>query len=402
MDHFLYKNEALHAEEQTIEELAERFGTPLYVYSAATLRRHVDVLRSAMGNIGHLICYAVKANNHPAVLRVLAESGCGADVVSAGEIRLARAAGMAAEHIVFSGVGKQAHEMEYALEEGIVQFNVESRPELEALSAVAVRMGKKAPVAFRVNPDVAAGTHHKISTGRKEDKFGIPASEAQDYYRLAASLPGIEITGISMHIGSQLTSLEPFRLAYRRMAELVGALRAEGHRLDLIDLGGGLGVPYEGGAAPPPLPEEYGWLIRETLQSAGGRIILEPGRLIVANAGILVSRVIYVKETATRRFVILDAGMNDLLRPAMYDARHEIVPVREASPDTPRLLYDVVGPVCETGDTFARDEELPELKAGDLVALRTAGAYGAVMASRYNARELPGQILVDGAEVREE
>ncbi len=396
MDHFLYRNGALHAEDVPLSEIAASVGTPFYCYSTATLERHFRLFDEALAGMDHLVCYAMKAASNVAILRTLAALGAGMDVVSGGEYLRAKAAGVPGERIVFSGVGKTEAEMRLALEGGVRQFNVESEPEMEALNRVALALGKVAPITVRVNPDVDAKTHAKIATGKSENKFGIPIARAREVYANAARLPGLRVVGIDVHIGSQLTDLEPFRLAYRKVAELAEVLRADGHRIERLDLGGGLGIPYERSNAAPPLPIDYGGMIREELGHLGCEIEIEPGRLIVGNAGIMVSEVIYVKEGEGRDFLILDGAMNDLIRPAMYDAHHDIVPVVEPAPGTENRAYDVVGPVCETGDTFARQRPLPALQAGDLVAFRSAGAYGAVMASEYNTRPLIPEVLVKG------
>ena len=396
MDHFLYRNGALHAEDVPLSEIAASVGTPFYCYSTATLERHFRLFDEALAGMDHLVCYAMKAASNVAILRTLAALGAGMDVVSGGEYLRAKAAGVPGERIVFSGVGKTEAEMRLALEGGVRQFNVESEPEMEALNRVALALGKVAPITVRVNPDVDAKTHAKIATGKSENKFGIPIARAREVYAHAARLPGLRVVGIDVHIGSQLTDLEPFRLAYRKVAALAEVLRADGHRIERLDLGGGLGIPYERSNAAPPLPIDYGGMIREELGHLGCEIEIEPGRLIVGNAGIMVSEVIYVKEGEGRDFLILDGAMNDLIRPAMYDAHHDIVPVVEPAPGTENRAYDVVGPVCETGDTFARQRPLPALKAGDLVAFRSAGAYGAVMASEYNTRPLIPEVLVKG------
>ncbi|MBC7165583.1 MAG: diaminopimelate decarboxylase [Roseovarius sp.] len=396
MDHFLYRGGVLHAEDVPIPEIAAAVGTPFYCYSTATLTRHYRLFDEALAGMDHLVCYAMKAASNQAILRTLAGLGAGMDVVSGGEYARAIAAGVPGERIVFSGVGKTREEMRAALIGGIRQFNVESEPEMRALSEVAVSLGKGAPITIRVNPDVDARTHAKIATGKSENKFGIPIARARAVYAEAASLPGLEVVGIDVHIGSQLTDLAPFRAAYEKVAELTEALRADGHDIRRLDLGGGLGIPYTRSNEAPPLPMEYGALIREVLGHLRCEIEIEPGRLIVGNAGVLVSRVIYVKEGEGRDFLILDAAMNDLIRPAMYDAHHEIVPVIEPAPGTEQRPYDVVGPVCESGDTFARARHLPPLAAGDLVAFRSAGAYGAVMASEYNTRPLIPEVLVNG------
>lgn len=398
MDHFLYRDGILHAEDVPVPTIAEAVGTPFYLYSAATLTRHYRLFDEALAWAdAHLVCYAVKANSNQAVLKLLGDLGAGMDVVSGGEYARARAAGVPGERIVFSGVGKTEAEMRQALEGGIRQFNVESEPELAALSGIAQTMGVTAPVAIRVNPDVDARTHEKIATGKAENKFGIPIARASDVYAQAAALPGIEVVGIDVHIGSQLTELEPFEQAFRKVADLTRHLRGEGHQIRRLDLGGGLGIPYEARSnAAPPLPTEFGALIRSTVGDLGCEIEIEPGRLIAGNAGILVSRVIYLKSGEGRDFLILDAAMNDLIRPTMYAAHHDIVPVVEPAPGTAPRVFDVVGPVCETGDTFAKGREIAPVEAGDLVAFRSAGAYGAVMASEYNSRPLVPEVLVSG------
>jgi len=396
VDHFLYHDGVLHAEDVPLPEIAEAVGTPFYCYSTATLERHYRLFDEALAGMEHLVCYAMKAASNQAILRTLARLGAGMDVVSGGEYARAIAAGVPGERIVFSGVGKTREEMRVALIGGIRQFNVESEPELRMLSEVAVSLGVVAPITIRINPDVDAKTHAKIATGKSENKFGIPIAKARAVYAEAAALPGIDVVGIDVHIGSQLTDLAPFRSAYEKVAELTQLLRADGHAIRRLDLGGGLGIPYTRSNEAPPLPIEYGALIHDVLGHLGCEIEIEPGRLIVGNAGILVSRVIYVKEGEGRDFVILDAAMNDLIRPAMYDAHHDIVPVIEPAPGVEMRPHDVVGPVCESGDTFARARPLPPLAAGDLVAFRSAGAYGAVMSSEYNTRPLIPEVLVHG------
>ena len=395
MDHFLYRDGILHAEDVAIPEIAAQVGTPFYVYSTATLERHYRLFVEALSPLPHLVCFAVKSNGNVAVLKTLARLGAGMDVVSGGEYLRAKAAGVPGDRIVFSGIGKTREEMRLTLEGGIRQFNVESEPELRALSEVAASMGLRAPITIRVNPDVDAKTHEKIATGKKENKFGIPIARARAVYAEAARLPGIEVVGIDVHIGSQLTELEPFEQAYRKVADLTHALRADGHNIRRLDLGGGLGIPYERSNTAPPLPIEYGALIKRCVGDLGCEVEIEPGRLISGNAGLMVSSVIYLKEGEGRNFLILDAAMNDLVRPSMYDAHHDIVPVIEPRPGLEPLPFDVVGPVCETGDTFAKARLLPALGAGDLVAFRSAGAYGAVMASEYNTRPLIPEVLVD-------
>ncbi|MGN6516818.1 MAG: diaminopimelate decarboxylase [Rhizomicrobium sp.] len=394
MNHFHYRDGRLFAEDVDLTTLAREVGTPFYCYSSATLERHYRVFADAFPK-GTLVAYSVKANGNLGVLRTLGALGAGADVVSGGELKKALKAGIPADKIVFSGVGKTREEMKLGLEAGIHQFNVESEPELAALNDAAGSLGKRAPITFRINPDVDAKTHAKITTGTSENKFGIPWSRARDAYKLAASLPHVEIVGVDVHIGSQITELGPFEAAFLRVAELVRALRADGHAINRIDLGGGLGVPYAPTDPEPPPPESYGGVVSKAVEGLGCALILEPGRLIAANAGILVARVTYVKQGQARKFLILDAGMNDLIRPAMYDAHHEIVSVREAIAGS---VYDVVGPICESSDLFGRDRRLPEMKEGDLVAILTAGAYGAVMSSAYNARPPAAEVLVRGNE----
>ncbi|HEX9857813.1 MAG TPA: diaminopimelate decarboxylase [Paracoccaceae bacterium] len=396
MDHFLYRNGSLHAEDVSLAEIAASVGTPFYCYSAATLTRHFRLFSEALSPLPHLVCFSVKSLSNLAVLKLLGGLGAGMDVVSGGEYLRAKAAGVPGDRIVFSGVGKTQDEMRLALAGGIRQFNVESEPELRALSALATAMGLTAPITLRVNPDVDARTHEKIATGKKENKFGIPIDRAPAVYAEAAALPGIEVVGIDVHIGSQLTELEPFEQAFRKVADLTHRLRAEGHSIRRLDLGGGLGIPYTRSNEAPPLPLDYGALIKRTLGDLGCEIEIEPGRLIAGNSGVLVSSVIYVKEGEGRDFLILDAAMNDLVRPSMYGAHHDIIPVEEPAPATEAHVYDIVGPVCETGDTFARARPIPPLDSGDLVAFRSAGAYGAVMASEYNTRPLIPEVLVMG------
>ncbi|GGA99048.1 diaminopimelate decarboxylase [Allosediminivita pacifica] len=396
MDHFLYRDGQLHAEDVPVADLAATHGTPFYLYSTATLLRHYRLFDEALSWGPHLVCYAMKAASNLAILKTLAAEGAGMDVVSGGEYARAKAAGVPGDRIVFSGVGKTREEIAQALEGGIRQFNVESEPELAVISELAAARNMEVPIAIRVNPDVDAKTHAKIATGKSENKFGIPIARAREVYAHAASLPGIKVTGIDVHIGSQLTDLEPFEMAYRKVADLTEQLRAEGHEITRLDLGGGLGIPYARDNNAPPLPTDYGALIQRTVGHLGCEIEIEPGRLIAGNAGILVSRVIYVKEGEGRDFLILDAAMNDLIRPAMYDAWHDIVPVKQPAPGVETRNYDIVGPVCESGDTFAKARPMPPLKAGDLVAFRSAGAYGAVMSSEYNSRPLVPEILAHG------
>ncbi len=396
MDHFLYQGGILHAEEVAIPEIAAEVGTPFYVYSTATLTRHFRLFSEALSPLPHLVCFAIKSLSNVAVLKVLGDLGAGMDVVSKGEYLRAKAAGVPGERIVFSGVGKTRDEIRTALEGGIRQFNVESEPEMRAISEIATELGKLAPITVRVNPDVDAKTHAKIATGKSENKFGIPIARAREVYAEAAKLPGLKVVGIDVHIGSQLTELAPFEAAFDKVAELTEVLRADGHEITRLDLGGGLGIPYTRSNEAPPLPVEYGQMIRRKLGHLGCEIEIEPGRLISGNSGILVSEVIYVKNGEGRDFLILDAAMNDLVRPSMYDAWHDIVPVVEGAPGDPTQPFDVVGPVCETGDTFAKARDLPLLSDGDLVAFRSAGAYGAVMASEYNTRPLIPEVLVNG------
>lgn len=397
MDFFNYKNGRLHAEDVAIDAIADEVGTPFYVYSTATLTRHFNVFADALRGTNALVCYAVKANSNQAVIRTLATLGAGADVVSGGELQRALKAGVKAHKIVFSGVGKSDGEIRAALEAGIKQINVESVPEMERISTIATDMGVSAPVALRVNPDVDAGTHEKITTGRKENKFGIEWTNAHEVYAKAAALPGIAVRGIAVHIGSQLLDLKPFRDAYVRAGDLVAMLRADGLPVETLDIGGGLGIPYgDEDEAGSPDPEAYAEVIRETVGNLGVELVLEPGRMIAGNSGLLVTRVEYVKEGATKTFLIVDAGMNDLIRPTLYDAYHQIVTVAEPDKGGERVNVDIVGPICETGDTFAKNRSLPPVQAGDLLAVRTAGAYGAVQASTYNTRPLIPEVMVNG------
>ena len=398
MDHFLYRDGELFAEDVSVAEIAAEVGTPFYLYSTATFERHFRLFDEALEGVDHLVCYAMKAASNQAILKTLAAVGAGMDVVSGGEYARAKAAGIPGDKIVFSGVGKTVEEIEAALTGGIRQFNVESEPEMEAIDAVAVRLGVVAPITIRVNPDVDAKTHAKIATGKSENKFGIPISRARDVYAHAATLKGLQIVGIDVHIGSQLTEREPFELAYNTVAELTETLRGDGHTIKRLDLGGGLGIPYTRSNEAPPLPVEYGQMIKDTLGHLGCEIEIEPGRLIAGNAGIMVSNVIYVKEGEDRKFMIVDAAMNDLIRPAMYEAHHDIIAVHEAEAGVEQVSYDIVGPVCESGDTFAKSRVMPPVEAGDLIAFRSAGAYGAVMASEYNSRPLIPEVLVKEGE----
>lgn len=395
MNHFQYSDGVLFAEGVSIPAIASAVGTPFYVYSTATFTRHFKVFAEAFSGDDALVCYAVKANSNQAILTMLAKLGAGMDVVSEGELRRALAAGVPAEKIVFSGVGKTVREIDFALDAGIYCFNVESEPELEVLNARAVIKGMKAPVSFRINPDVDARTHAKISTGKKENKFGISFERAHDVYAHAASLPGIRVSGIDMHIGSQITDLAPFRDAFRLMRKLVEELRAEGHEIDHVDVGGGLGIPYHFDNDPPPEPTAYAAVIREELAGLDCRIVAEPGRMVAGNAGIFVTEVIYVKDAENKSFVIVDGAMNDLIRPTLYEAFHDIRPV-VSKPGADHMKADVVGPICETGDYLALDREMPRPEPGDLLAVSTAGAYGAVQAGTYNTRLLVPEVLVDG------
>ncbi|NML75902.1 diaminopimelate decarboxylase [Rhizobium sp. S-51] len=398
MNHFDYRDGVLYAEDVSVLDIAKAVGTPFYCYSTATLERHYKVFSKAFAGVESMVCYAMKANSNQAVLKTLARLGAGVDVVSEGELRRALAAGIPANRIMFSGVGKTVSEMDLGLEAGIYCFNVESEPELEVLNARAVKAGKQAHVSFRVNPDVDAKTHAKISTGKKENKFGISFERARAVYARAASLPGIKVTGIDMHIGSQITELQPFEDAFRLLRELVETLRADGHAIDHVDVGGGLGIPYKDDNNPPPEPDHYARIVKEQLAGLNCKIVAEPGRLIVGNAGILVTEVIYVKDGGEKTFVIVDAAMNDLIRPTLYEAHHEIRPVVIQAASAPRIRADVVGPVCETGDYLALDREMAMPKAGDLMAVGSAGAYGAVQASTYNTRRLVPEVLVKDSE----
>jgi diaminopimelate decarboxylase len=395
MHHFAYrrgvsKASVLHAEEVDLCDLASAVGTPFYCYSTATLERHYQVFAEAFAaRPDTLVCYSIKANSNLGVLKTLARLGAGMDVVSEGELRRALTVGVPGERIAFSGVGKTKEEMAVALEAGIFAFNVESEPELRSLSEVAEGQGQTARIAFRVNPDVDAETHHKISTGKAENKFGVPFEQALSLYRQADALPGIAPTGVHMHIGSQITELAPFQNAFALLTELVGTLRGAGFAIEFVNLGGGLGIPYRPDTPAPPLPTDYARLVNEALSGVDVRLLFEPGRMIAGNAGILVSRVLYVKTTPNKTFTVVDAAMNDLIRPTLYDAHHQILPVVEPAPGTPTRITDVVGPVCETGDYLALARPLPELNAGDLIAIMTAGAYG-------NSRLLVPEVLVSG------
>jgi diaminopimelate decarboxylase len=398
MHHFDYRDGVLHAEAVAIDRIAADVGTPFYCYSTATLTRHYNVFAGAFNNVDALVCYAMKANSNQAVLKTLAKLGAGADVVSGGELKRARAAGIAPEKIMFSGVGKTTDELALALDEGILCINVESEPELALLSQIAASRGCTAHVSLRVNPDIDAKTHHKIATGKAENKFGIPISRAREVYADAAKLPGIAVAGVDMHIGSQITDLDPFGNAFALLAEFVRMLRADGHTIAHIDLGGGLGIPYRDDNEPPPRPEAYADVVKRATRDLGCKLIFEPGRLIVGNAGILVTRVLFVKHGEAKNFVIVDAGMNDLIRPTLYEAHHEIWPVRQPDRAARRIRADVVGPVCESGDFLALDRDLNEPGPGDLLAVMSAGAYGAVQAGTYNTRALVPEVLVNGTE----
>ncbi|MFO1152274.1 MAG: diaminopimelate decarboxylase [Rhodospirillales bacterium] len=396
MDHFCYRDHRLCAEEVPVRAIADAVGTPAYIYAQATIERHYRVFAEAFAGLNTIICFAVKANGNLAVVRTLGLLGAGSDVVSGGELDTAIAAGIPATRIVYSGVGKTADELAHALRLGVMQINVESEPELDLLDTIARSLGRRAPTAIRINPDIDAHTHEKISTGRSENKFGIEWTAAHRVYARAMAMPGIAVTGVAVHIGSQLTDVEPFRAAFHRLRDLVAILRADGLQITTLDLGGGLAVPYGNEGTAIPGPANYAAVIRQTLGDLGCRLILEPGRLIVGNAGVLVTRVLFVKEGATRTFIIVDAGMNDLMRPAMYGAFHAVVTEREPEPEAPLRAVDIVGPVCETSDTFATERLMPTVAAGDLLVIRTAGAYGATMASTYNARALAPEVMVSG------
>ena len=378
-----------------MNEVADQVGTPVYVYSTATLRRHARVIAAAFEGMDCLIAYSVKANGNLAVLKTLASEGCGADVVSGGELKRALTAGIPAERIVFSGVGKTRDEMALGLEHGIHQFNVESGAELIALSDVAAGLGKIAPVALRVNPDVAAGGHPNISTGKAGDKFGVPWTDALGLYEQLKSLPGVNAVGVDVHIGSQIGELEPMRAAFEKTIGLVKKLRENGHDLTRIDLGGGLGIPYQASDNPAP-PSDYAAMIHDVTKDLGLQVVLEPGRVIAGNAGVMVTEVLYHKPAPDRTFMIVDAGMNDLMRPALYQAHHDIVPVIEPADDSKHVEYDIVGPICESTDKFAAKREMPAVKPGERIAFMSSGAYGAVLSSQYNARPLVAEVLVDG------
>jgi diaminopimelate decarboxylase len=394
MHHFAYREGVLHAEAVNLVPLAKTVGTPFYCYSTATLERHYRVFAGAFADVPVLVCYAMKANSNQGVVKTLARLGAGADVVSGGELMRARAAGIPPERIMFSGIGKTPRELALAVDEGILCVNVESEPELELLSTIAAGKGREVNVSLRVNPDVDPKTHAKISTGKAENKFGIPISRAREVYAHAAKLDGVRVAGVDMHIGSQITELAPFDDAFALLSDFVRTLRADGHHIEHVDLGGGLGISYRDDNEPPPHPEQYGELVKRATKGLDCTLIFEPGRLIVGNAGILVTRVLFVKRGEAKTFVIVDAAMNDLIRPTLYDAHHEIRPVREPTSSTPRLVADVVGPVCESGDFLALDRDMPAPQPGDLLAIMTAGAYGAVQAGTYNTRPLVPEVLV--------
>jgi diaminopimelate decarboxylase len=394
MHHFAYRDRVLYAEAVNLAELADVVGTPFYCYSSATIERQYNVFAAAFAGVDALVCYALKANSNQAVVTTLARLGAGADVVSEGELLRARAAGIPPQRIVFSGVGKTARELNLAVEHGILSVNVESESELELLSSIAIAKGRTADISIRVNPDVDPKTHAKIATGKAENKFGIPISRGREVYARAAKLKGVRAIGVDMHIGSQIIDLQPFRDAFALLAEFVGVLRADGHAISHVDVGGGLGVPYREDNEPPPDPNAYAAIVKGATQNLGCRLILEPGRLIVGNAGVLVTRVLHVKHGDAKNFVVVDAGMNDLIRPTLYDAHHDIRPVREPSAGRRRIVADVVGPVCESGDYFALERELAAPDAGDYLALMTAGAYGATQSGTYNSRPLVPEVLV--------
>ncbi len=398
MHHFDYRGGVLHAEAVNLETLAAAVGTPFYCYSTATLERHYKVFAGAFADVRALVCYAMKANSNQAVVKTLAKLGAGADVVSGGELKRARAAGVPGEKIMFSGIGKTAAELALAVDEDILCVNVESEPELELLSSIASSKGRTAHISVRVNPDIDPKTHHKIATGKAENKFGVPISRARAVYAHAAKLPGLKVAGVDMHIGSQITELDPFGAAFRLLAEFVRTLRADGHTITHIDLGGGLGIPYHDGNEPPPHPDEYAKVVKRATRDLDCRLIFEPGRLIVGNAGILITRVLFVKRGEVKTFVVVDAAMNDLIRPTLYDAHHEIWPLHEPKTSTPRIRADVVGPVCESGDFLALDRDIVQPEPGALLAIMSAGAYGAVQAGTYNTRPLVPEVLVNGGE----
>jgi diaminopimelate decarboxylase len=395
MHHFAYRDGVLHAEAVNIDAIAAAVGTPFYCYSTATLVRHFKVFADAFADVSALVCYAMKANSNQAVIRTFAKLGAGADVVSGGELKRARAAGIPPDKIMFSGIGKTASELALAVDEGILCVNVESEPELELLSSIATSKGRTAPISVRVNPDIDAKTHHKIATGKAENKFGIPISRAREIYTRAAKLKGLKVVGVDMHIGSQITELDPFDNAFALLADFVRVLRSDGHRIAHVDLGGGLGIPYRDDNDPPPHPEAYAEVVKRATRDLDCRLIFEPGRLLVGNAGILITRVLFVKHGEAKNFIVVDAGMNDLIRPTLYDAHHEIWPVTQAS-STRRFRADIVGPVCESGDFLAVNRDMVEPAGGALLAVMSGGAYGAVQAGTYNTRALVSEVLVNG------
>jgi diaminopimelate decarboxylase len=398
MHHFAYRDGLLHAEDVSLVALAEAVGTPFYCYSTATIERHYRVFAGAFADVGALVCYSLKANSNQAVIATLARLGAGADVVSEGELLRARHVGIPPSKIVFSGVGKTPRELALAVDHGILSVNVESEAEIEQLAAIAVGKERSVDISIRVNPDIDARTHAKIATGKAENKFGIPISRARDVYARAAKLKGVRVAGVDMHIGSQIVELDPFGDAFALLADFVGLLRADGHTIKHLDLGGGLGIPYREDNEPPPDPDAYAAIVKRATAGLGCKLIFEPGRLIVGNAGILLTRALYVKRGEAKTFVIVDAGMNDLIRPTLYEAYHHIKVVREPAAGAPRIVADVVGPVCESGDFLALDRSLPAPQPGDLLAIMTAGAYGAVQAGTYNSRPLVPEVLVRAGE----
>ena len=398
MHHFVYRAGVMHAEEVSLASLAEAVGTPFYCYSTATLERHYRVFADAFADVPALVCYAMKANSNQAVIATLARLGAGADVVSGGELRRALAAGVPPEKIMFSGIGKTADELAAAVDTGILCINVESESELDLLARIAAAKGRTACVSVRVNPDVDARTHHKIATGKSENKFGIPISRAREVYAHAGKLKGVRVAGVDMHIGSQITDLQPFDDAFALLSDFVRTLRADGHHIEHVDLGGGLGIPHREDNEPPPDPAAYASVVKRATRELNCKLIFEPGRVIAGNAGILVTRVIYLKRGEAKTFVIVDAAMNDLIRPTLYEAYHDIRPVREPAAGVARITADVAGPICETGDYFALDRDMVAPEPGDLLAIMTAGAYGAVQAGTYNTRALLPEVLVKGSE----
>ena len=395
-DQFSYKNDELYAEDVSISTVSNVVGTPFYLYSATAITENFLNLRKSLGGLENLICYSVKANSNIAILKLLSQLGAGMDVVSVGEYLRAKIAGVPGEQIVFSGVGKRRDEISQVLIGGIKQFNVESEAELKVLNELSISLNKRTLITIRVNPDIDAKTHEKISTGKKDNKFGIPINRAREVYRQASQMLGVKVVGVDVHIGSQLTNLEPFRMAFTKLAELVDNLLKDGHEIKCLDLGGGLGISYQKTNDVQPSLQEYGQIIRETVGSLGCEILVEPGRFIVGNAGILVSEIIYKKFGEDREFLIVDSAMNDLIRPSLYAAYHEILPIKKPNNSSSFACYDVVGPVCETGDTFATQRSLMEMESGELLAFMSAGAYGSVMASEYNTRPLIPEVLVKG------